>query len=324
MPIAVPITAPISRLKAALRTFAFIAAGAALFATLPRANAEPITVVASFSILGDLTQRIGGARIAVHTLVGPDADAHVYQPTPTDAKTLARARLVVVNGLGYEGWIDRLIKSAGYRGNVAVASRGVIPLKNAEAAHDRGAAKGEGSHHDAGVDPHAWQDLRNAGQYVSNIASALVAADPAGKADYQANAEKLQGEIARLDAEIRQQLGAIPAERRKVVTSHDAFAYFARAYQVDFRAPAGVSTDAEASAAGVGKLIRQIKKEKIPAVFVENISDPRLLERIRAETGARIGGTLYSDALSKANGPAATYLNMMRHNARTLATALAP
>ena len=325
MSISAPISAPIPRRQAARRALAILLASAALLTVaVPIARAEPITVVTSFSILGDLTQRLGGTRIAVHTLVGPDADAHVYQPTPSDAKALARARLVVVNGLGYEGWIDRLIKSAAYHGDVLVASRGIEPLKNADAGHDPGAVKGKRHHHDTGADPHAWQDLKNAGQYVGNIAKALIAADPSGKAHYQANAEKLQGDIARLDAEIRQQLGAIPAERRKVVTSHGAFAYFARAYQVDFRAPAGVSTDAEASAASVGKLIRQIRKEKIPAVFIENISDPRLLERIRAETGARIGGTLYSDALSKADGPAATYLDMMRHNARTLAAALAP
>lgn len=286
---------------------------------------EPIGVVASFSILGDLTQRVGGARIKVHTLVGPDADAHVYQPTPNDAKTLARARLVVVNGLGYEGWIGRLVKSAGYRGAVVTAAQGIKPLQGnigKDAGHEAG--HGAGHRHEAATDPHAWQDLGNARQYVSNIADALVKADPAGQADYRANAEQLQREIAALDAEIRQQLGSLPADRRTVVTSHNAFAYFARAYRINFRAPVSVSTDAAASAADVGKLIRQIRQEKIPAVFLENISDPRLLERIRAETGARVGGTLYSDALSRADGPAATYLGMMRHNAGTLASALQP
>lgn len=279
--------------------------------------AEPIDVVASFSILGDLTQRVGGARVKVHTLVGADADAHVFQPTPGDAKRLGRARLVVVNGLGFEGWIDRLVKSAGYRGEVLIASRGIEPLDRAGAGHDQ-------HRHAAEIDPHAWQDLANAQQYVGNIAAALSAVDPAGQADYRANADRLRGEIAGLDAEIRRQLGALPAARRVVVTSHDAFGYFARAYGIQFRSPVGVSTDAEASAADVGKLIRQIKREQIPAVFMENVSDPRLLERIRAETGARIGGTLYSDALSAPGGPAATYLAMMRHNARTLFDALRP
>lgn len=283
---------------------------ACLFGLTPLAQAaEPIGVVASFSILGDLTQRVGGPRIKLHTLVGPDADAHVYQPTPADARALGQARLVVVNGLGFEGWIDRLVKSAGYRGAVVTASRGVTLLQM-----PRGAAP----------DPHAWQDLANGKRYIANIAAALIAADPAGETVYRANAARLLGEIASLDQAIRLELGALPAHRRVVVTSHDAFGYFARAYGIEFRSPVGISTDADASAAGVGKLIRQIRQEKIPAVFIENISDPRLLERIRAETGARIGGTLYSDALSAADGPAASYLAMMRHNARTLAAALQP
>lgn len=297
-----------------LRLLTALSLLAALGATTTLHAAEPVSVVATFSILGELTQRIGGARVKVHTLVGPEADAHVYQPTPADAKMLGRARLVVVNGFGFEGWIDRLIKSAGFRGEVVTASRGVTPLQRAGGDHGHG----------RGPDPHAWQDLDNARHYVTNIAAALSAADPAGKAEYAANAERLRGEIAALDAEIRRELGALPAGRRTVVTSHDAFAYFARAYGITFRSPVGVSTDAEASAAEVGKLIRQIRREKIPALFMENISDPRLLERIRAETGARVGGTLYSDALSAAGGPAATYLSMMRHNARTLAEALRP
>lgn len=296
-----------------LRTLILLPLLACLFGLMPLARAaEPIGVVASFSILGDLTQRVGGTRIKLHTLVGADADAHVYQPTPADARALGQARLVVVNGLGFEGWIDRLVKSAGYRGAVITASRGVDLLSRP--GETRGTAP----------DPHAWQDLANGKRYVDNIAAALIAADPAGEAVYRANAARLLGEIASLDQAIRQQLGALPAHRRVVVTSHDAFGYFARAYGIEFRSPVGISTDADASAAGVGQLIRQIRREKIPAVFIENISDPRLLERIRAETGARIGGTLYSDALSATGGPATTYLAMMRHNARTLAEALQP
>lgn len=294
-------------------------------AQTPPAAREPLPVVASFSILGDLAQRIGGERVNVHVLVGPDADAHVYQPTPADAKRLGRAALVVVNGLGYEGWIDRLIASAGYRGPRVVASAGVVPLTASYEGH--GAAHGHAHGHRKGgkdVDPHAWQDLANARRYVDNIAAALAAADPAGKDAYAANAGALQAEIDALDGEIRALLGALPEARRVVVTSHDAFAYFARAYGIRFVSPAGVSTDGAATAADVAKLIRQIRRDKIPAVFVENVSDPRLLDRIRAETGAKVGGTLYSDALSGPAGPAASYLSMMRHNAKTLAAALAP
>ncbi len=274
------------------------------------AAAEKLNVVASFSILGDLTQRVGGERVQIHTLVGLDADTHVYQPTPADARTIARARLVIVNGFGFEGWIERLVKSSGYRGPVLQAGTGVRALKRPQARDDE-------------VDPHAWQDLANALRYVDNIERALSAVDPAGRPLYQANAAKYRQEIAALDQEIRQAFNALPKERLKVVTTHDAFGYFGRAYSIAFIAPIGINTDAEPSAADVGRIITQIRRERIPAVFMESISDPRLLERIRQESGARIGGTLYSDSLSSADGPAPSYLEMMRHNAKTLATALA-
>ena len=284
---------------------------------LPGQAFAAVDVVASFSILGDITQRVGGERIKVHTLVGRNADAHVYQPTTTDAKTLASARLVVGNGLGFEGWIDRLIKSSGYRDSVTTASSGIRTLA-------RGESGDEHDHHDhAGPsDPHAWQDLANAARYVDNIRNALIDIDPEGRSTYQANADQFRQEIAALDAEVRQNFKKIPKDRLKVVTTHDAFAYFGQAYGISFIAPVGVNTDAEPSAADIGRIIKQIRREKIPAVFMESISDSRLLERIRQESGARIGGTLYSDALSKTDGPAATYLEMMRHNARTLVEAL--
>ncbi len=282
-----------------------------------QANAEALPVVASFSILGDLTQQIGGDRVQVHTLVGAGADAHVYQPTPADAKTLSRAKLVIVNGLGFEGWIDRLIESSGYRGKLVVASKGINAIRQARAHADRNAQQA------GDLDPHAWQDLANARRYVLNIAEALGDADPANRSFYQANASRLNQQIDRLDVEIRAAFNALPAERRKVVTSHDAFAYFGLAYGIRFLAPVGISTDAEPSAGEVGAIIRQIRQERIRAMFIENIADPRLLERISRESGARIGGTLYSDSLAKPGNPADSYLGMMRQNAKTLATALA-
>ncbi|EXI78165.1 MAG: Pneumococcal surface adhesin A [Candidatus Accumulibacter appositus] len=281
--------------------------------------AELLPVVASFSILGDLTQRVGGEHVQVYTLVGPLADAHVYQPTPADVKKLARARLVVVNGLGFEGWIDRLIMSSGYRGLIVVASKGVNVLQK-EAAHT---GKHRSHDHPADVDPHAWQDLAQARYYVDNIAAALAQVDPANKVSYQANAAALRREIDVLDSEIRSSLSKLPVERRVVVSSHDAFGYFARAYGIRFLAPVGLSTDAQPSAAAVGGIIRQIRREKIPAMFIENVSDARLLERISAESGARIGGVLYSDSLAAPGTAADSYLGMMRANAKTLATALA-
>ena len=293
----------------------FLAIAALAFAA-QAVVADPLNVVTSFSILGDLTQRVGGERVQVHTLVTQESDAHVYQPTPADAKTLAQARLVIVNGFGFEGWINRLIKSSGYKGTVLTASTGIKTLKRPHAPGEKH------DDHEGEIDPHAWQDLSNALRYVDNIAQALGNADPAGKAAYQANAATYKHEIATLDGELRQRFNAIPAERRKVVTSHDAFGYFSRAYGISFISPVGINTDAEPSAADVGHIVKQIRREKIPAVFIESFTDPRLLERIRLETGAKTGGTLYSDTLSKSGGPASTYLDMMRHNAKTLAAAL--
>jgi zinc/manganese transport system substrate-binding protein len=270
-------------------------------------------VVATFSILGDLVRNVGGDRVEVSTLVGPDGDAHVYSPTPTDGRRLADAALVVANGLKLEGWMGRLIKSSGTKARVVEAAKGVQPLKAEEHGHDHGHAD---------VDPHAWQSVVNAKIYVANIRDGLIAADPAGKALYEANAAAYLAKLDDLDKEVRAAVDAIPKDRRKIITSHDAFGYFQKAYGVAFIAPQGVSTEAEASAKDVGSIIRQIRREKIPAVFLENVSDPRLAERIAKESGARIGGRLYSDALSGEGGPAGTYIDMMRHNIRALGAAL--
>ena len=282
------------------------------------AASTPVNVVASFSILADMAGRVGGSRIQVRTLVGPNADAHVYQPTPADAQAIAGSNLVIINGFGFEGWIERLIVSSGYRGKVVTASEGVDALKM---PHARGEGH-RGHEHHGDIDPHAWQDLANAAKYIDNIALALSEIDPQGRREYLDNASRYKKEILELDAGIRKTFAAIPTERRKVVSSHDAFGYFSRAYGIRFISPVGVSTDAEPAAADVARIIKRIRSEHIPAVFIESISDPRLLERIRQESGARIGGTLFFDALSGPDGPAPTYLALMRHNAATLAKAL--
>ncbi len=304
--------------KKNLRILAHFGIGIALSFYTLASTAAPLHVVTSFSILADMTTRIGGKRIQVHSLVGPDADAHTYQPTPADARSIASSRLVIINGKGFEGWIERLIKSSGYRGLMVIASKGVTPLKipHNSAKHSR-----KHEHH-SDVDPHAWQDLSNASHYVDNIVLALIEIDPQGRSEYLDNASRYKKKILELDTEIRTNFAAIPAERRRVVSSHDAFGYFSRAYDIRFISPVGINTDAEPSAGDVAKIIRQIRSERVPAVFLESFSDPRLLERIRQESGAYIGGTLYSDALSGPDGPAPTYLDLMRHNAHTLTKAL--
>ena len=282
------------------------------FATLAVATtsrpwaADKLKVVTTFTILGDMVRNVGREHIALTTLVGPDGDAHVYEPTPADARSLAQADVVVVNGLGFEGWIDRLVKVSGYKGPVVVASEGVAALTVEENR----------------LDPHAWQDLANGRLDVANIARALAAADPAHADDYRRRAEAYDRELAALDRDIRSRLGAFPADRRKVITSHDAFQYFGRAYGIDFRAPVGVSTGSEPSAGEVAALIRQMRDEGIRALFVENITDPRLVEQLAREAGAVVGGRLYSDSLSGPTGPAPTYLDMFRHNAGEIAKAV--
>jgi zinc/manganese transport system substrate-binding protein len=275
--------------------------------------ADKVKAVASFSILGDMVREVGGDRVEVVTLVGPNGDAHVYQPTPADAKNLVTAQILFVNGLGFEGWMERLEKSSGFKGKTVVVSERVKPRTMVEE---------EGGKPETITDPHAWQDLENGKIYVANIRDGLIAVDPEGKAVYEANAAKYLDAIAREDTAVREVVAALPKARRKIITSHDAFGYFGAAYGLEIIAPKGVSTESEASARDVAKIIRQIKAQHIPAVFIENVTDHRLLDQIARETGAKIGGELYSDALSGPDGPAATYLEMFRHNVGALTAAL--
>jgi zinc/manganese transport system substrate-binding protein len=279
----------------------------ALFAAAFPANAQNrLNVVASFSILGDLVRNVGGDRVSVTTLVGPDSDPHVYEPTPSDAKKIADAKLVFVNGFGLEGWLPRLVQSAGDRASIVTVTAGLAPLKLGSDA-----------------DPHAWQSPLNAKTYVDNIRKALIAADPADAQVFRDNADAYLVKLDALDRHVREAIAQIPDGRRKVISTHRAFGYFAGAYGVEFIAPVGVSTESEASARDIAGIITQIRAAKIPAVFLENISDPRLIRRISAETGVRVGGTLYSDSLTAEKGDSPTYIDMVRHNIKTLTSALA-
>ena len=276
-------------------------------ATLSPARAQDrINVVASFSILGDFVRNVGGERVSVTTLVGPDGDVHVYTPAPADAKKIAGAKLLVINGFGLEGWLPRLLQASGSKASIVTATTGIAPLKLGSDA-----------------DPHAWQSVANAKIYVANIRDALVAVDPADAEVFRANAESYLAKLDALDREVRQAIAQIPQNRRKVISTHDAFGYFAAGYGIDFIAPLGVSTESEVSARDIADIITQVRKSGIPAVFLENISDDRLMRRISAETGARVGGTLYSDALTDEKGAAPTYIDMVRHNIKALTSALA-
>jgi zinc/manganese transport system substrate-binding protein len=314
------------RLLARLLPATLIAAGlAGLPALTPQAWAAPRQAVATFSVLGDMVKEIGGPDVHVITLVPPGGDAHVYQPKPGDAKAIARADLVVVNGLGMEGWIDRLIAASGYKGRVAVASGGVRPQTmedEDEDDHDaRPAAQDDGKPHIV-TDPHAWQNVANGAIYIRNIATALGAMDPAHAPDYEARAKAYLAQLRDLDAWVKTQIAAVPPEKRRIITSHDAFGYFGSAYGIHFLAPLGISTESDPSAAHVGALIKQMRAEHIKALFIETMTDPRLVQQLAREAGAVIGGTLYSDSLSKAGGPADTYIKMFRHNVPAMVAAM--
>jgi zinc/manganese transport system substrate-binding protein len=273
----------------------------------PAALTPPVRVVVTFSILEDIVRQVGGDDVTVTSLIGPDADAHVFEPTPDQAKLLASAQLFVINGLGLEGWLTRLAGSAQYHGPVVVATRGITPITTTEAGEPTPAP-----------DPHAWQDPRNAVVYADNIRRALTAIDPADAEACGRRFRHYKAELEALDRQVRNELQAIPAEKRRVITSHDAFAYYGRAYGVTFLAPEGISTDSEPLARSIAALIRQIRREGIRALFIENISDPRLIKEIARETGATPGPPLYSDALSRPQGPAPSYLRMIEYNTAAL------
>lgn len=313
-----------NHLRQGLGRRAFIASGAALALTTlsgHKALAENrLAVTTSFSILRDMVQVIGGDKVDVTSLIGPGADAHGFQPRPSDALALRNAKLIFINGIGFEPWFDRLKSASGTKARVVSASRyaKLIKLKD----HDHGHDHGHDHDHHGEHDPHAWQDLDNAAEYVVAIAQALGETDRLNIELYKANAFAYTQALAALHASLKARFALLPAAKKRIVTSHDAFAYFGRAYGLTFLSPVGVSTQKDASPRDVARLIDQIKREKISAVFVEAISDPRLIEQIARDTGASVGGTLYSDALSDAKGPASTYLQMMKHNGETILKAL--
>ncbi len=309
----------------------------ALGLALP-AHAEPLKVVASFSILGDMVRNVAGSNADVTVLVGPDGDAHSFEPGPADASALADADLLVMNGLGFEPWLIRLAAASGTKAKYVTASFGISPRhlteeerrahedhedENHDHAHDAKGHDGDGYPEAAqDFDPHAWQSLRNGIVYVQNIADALAEKDPDNALVYQANAESYITELKKLDGWVRQELAKIPQEKRKVITTHDAFGYFGDAYGIQFISPLGIGNTAEPGAEALARLIDRIRQEKIRALFIENMSDPRMMETIARETGAEDGGTLYSDALSKPGGPAPTYAAMFRHNVPALIAAM--
>ncbi|HWA48214.1 MAG TPA: zinc ABC transporter substrate-binding protein [Dongiaceae bacterium] len=298
-----------------------------ILAALPASAsaADKPKVVATFSILGDLVSEVAGGHVEVTTLVGPNGDAHVFEPGPKESAALAEADLLVANGLGFESWLERLSQAAGFKGTLVTATDGVASLPAEHEEHEEGEveeAEGEHDHDHGAFDPHAFQDLANGQIYVANIAKGLSQVDPVHAAEFEANARKLSAEMAALDAQLKADFAAIPQDRRRVLTSHDAFRYFARAYGVDFVAIHGVSTEAEPTAKDLAEIVQQARGGNIKAIFLENMSDPRLIETVAGETDLTVGGELYADALSEKDGPAPDYLSLFRYNAEQLLAAL--
>ncbi|CAN7202405.1 metal ABC transporter substrate-binding protein [Neorhizobium sp. LjRoot104] len=274
------------------------------------AFADTLKVVASFTVLGDVVSQVGGKHVKVTNLVGPNGDPHEFEPSPTDARNLKAAQVAFVSGEGLEGWMDRLITASGYKGRPVVVSQGV----NTRSMEEDGRMV---------TDPHVWNSPVNVKVWVANIEKALSEADPADAGAFKANAEAYLQKLDAMNAYAHSKFDAVPADRRKVLTSHDAFGYFGREYNVSFLAPLGLSTETEASAADVAKLIEQIKAEGVKAYFLENSNDPRLVKQIAKATAAQPGGELYVESLSDAKGPAPTYEKMFRYNVEQIAAAMA-
>ncbi|MET3647715.1 zinc ABC transporter substrate-binding protein AztC [Phyllobacterium ifriqiyense] len=309
-----------------------------LSAAYSSASAENLKVVSSFSIISDFAKNVGGDKIDLTTLVGPDGDAHVYEPKPSDAAAVAKADVVLVNGLNFEGFLPRLVEASATKAPIVELTKGVEPLKSGEEEHDHASGeehKHEGKEHkhegeahaheghDHGAyDPHAFQSISNAKIYVKNIADAFCTADAANCDTYKTNAADYTKKLDATEADVKAAIASIPESKRLVITSHDAFGYFEHEYGLKFLAPEGISTDSEASAADIVALIKQIKEDKASAIFVENITNPRLIEQIASETKLNVGGTLFSDALSKPEDGAGTYVEMMQHNIATFKKAI--
>ncbi|GGD92780.1 metal ABC transporter substrate-binding protein [Aureimonas endophytica] len=287
-----------------------LACTSAILGAVPAAYAKTLNVVASFSVLGDVVSEVGGDKVTVTTLVGPNGDPHEYEPSPDDAKHLKAADLVFVNGLGMEGWMNRLIKASGYKGEPVVASAKVKTRQMEEDGQDV-------------TDPHVWNDPKNVRVWVAAIEAALAKADPADAETFKKNAARYDAELHELDTYAKQRFAKTPEGDRRILTSHDAFGYFGDAYGITFLSPLGLSTESEASATDVAKLIDQIKREKISTYFFENSNDPRLVRQIAEATGAKAGGELYVESLSAKDGPAPTYARMFRYNVDQVANALA-
>jgi zinc/manganese transport system substrate-binding protein len=296
----------------------FVAAtsiAAALLTLIPaNARADKIPVVATFSVIADMVTQVAEDRVHLTTIVGPDGDSELYRPTMADAKTVAEAKIVFMNGINdeFEPWLEPLLKQAKFAGAKVVVSRGAKTISASEENTPSGKPK------PAELDQHAWLDPKNGIIYVNNIAEALAKYDPENAAPYRARAAAYVDDLKALDTWAKAEMAAIPPAKRRIISSHDSLEYLAKAYNITLISVNGWTNNAEPSAAELARLTQQIKKERVHALFLDSITDPRVMQRIGQEAGISVGDTLYGDALSKPGGPAGTYVKMIRHDIEAL------
>ncbi len=289
--------------------FVLVGSAALSLGATAAASAKTIDVVASFTVLADVVKNVGGDYVNVKSLVPPNGDPHEFEPSPDDAKAVKAAAVNFVSGEGLETWFERLVKASGATLKPVVVSTGI----KTHIFEEDGKKV---------TDPHVWNSVPNVLIWVANIEKELAKADPEDAAAFKANAERYSKELQELNVSVHAKIGAVPRDKRNVLTSHDAFGYYGKEYGVSFLSPLGVSTETEASAADVAKLIDQIKKEHVKVYFFENSNDPRLIKQIADATGAQPGGELYPEALSAADGPASTYAKLIQYNTDQIVIAI--
>lgn len=265
-------------------------------------------ILTTTSVLRDMAQHIAPDHCRVETIVPRGMDPHIYEPTPSDIDLVLASDLIFMNGLRLEGWLDKIISNAGRHGKKVIVTEGITPITSLE--------------YESAPDPHAWMDLSLGLTYLKNMRKALVELMPRHADEIQQKYDTYIREMRDVHEWTREQIQSIPAENRVLITSHDAFQYFGRAYGMELHAALGLSTDADVKTGDVLNITRLLESSAIPAIFIESTINPKLLEQIASDYNVVIGGELYADALSSQNGPAGTYLDLFRHNVNTITQAL--
>lgn len=274
----------------------------------PENSSDKIKTVSTISIINDMVKNIGGDKVETHLICAIGTDPHSYIPKPSDPREISKSDIVFNNGIGLEHWIEQMIRNAGGDRPVIIVSEGITPIRDEAGFED--------------PDPHAWFDLENAQVYAKNIASGLIAIDPENESYYQANLERYLSELDEAHNWAKQQISEIPQVARVLITSHDAFRYFGKTYGLEVHGLQGISTESKPRTEDVKNIIDLIKEKNLKAVFIETTVNPALLQQITNETGAVIGGTLYSDSIGEPGSDGETFINAFKSNVSKIKNAL--